>query len=223
MTASVAGFELILWDLDGTITDPKVGITRGVQHALAQFDIVIDDPDTLTMYIGPPLDVSFARHHDVPEHALEDAIAAYREYYLDIGIHEVALHADVAEIVRSLGTSGRRMAIATSKPGRQAELVLERFGLLEHFAFVGGATMDATRRSKVAVIEHTLRELGAAAEVRSAIVMIGDREHDVLAAKQHGLATIGVRWGYAEEGELEAAGADVIADSADALAAILAV
>jgi phosphoglycolate phosphatase len=218
-------YDLILWDLDGTITDPKVGITRGVQFALRRHGVEILDEhlDTLTTYIGPPLDVAFTTYHAIDQELVEDVIAAYREYYLETGIYEVELVAGVVELLAELTARGQQMAIATSKPDWQAEKVLTHFGARHHFAFVGGATMDAARRSKHDVIVHTLARLGlddvAAAELR--VVMVGDREHDVLAAKELGFEAIGVRWGYAEDGELEAAGADHIVDTVDELRALL--
>lgn len=222
---ATAPYDLILWDLDGTITDPKVGITRGVQFALRRhgIDILDEHLDALTPYIGPPLDESFMRFHDIDQAIVEDAIAAYREYYVETGIYEVELVAGVVELLADLAGRGQRMAIATSKPDSQATRVLEHFDAHHHFAFVGGASMDASRRSKLDVIVHTLATLGidegSIAERR--IAMIGDREHDVTAAKQLGLTAIGVRWGYAEDGELEAAGADVIVETVVELGAAL--
>lgn len=215
--------HVILWDLDGTLTDPKVGITRGVQHALREMGIVVDDADSLTPYIGPPIRLAFAEHHGIEAGDIERAVSAYREYYLDTGIFENRVIAGIPDLLAELAAAGRTMAIATSKVDWMAEKILVHYELRDHFVFVGGATMDGARGHKAEVIEHTLEALAFARGTaeRSRVVIIGDREHDVLGARSAGIAAIGVRWGYAEPGELEAAGADLIVEHVDELAGAL--
>jgi phosphoglycolate phosphatase len=218
-------YDTILWDLDGTLTDPKPGITRGVQFALRELGIDVEDPDTLTPYIGPPLRDGFAMHHGIPHHQLEDAVRHYRVYFTDVGMYENAVIDGVPDLLTQLREDGRRMAIATAKPEPQALVILEHFGLLEHFDVVGAATLDTTRITKDDVIEHTLELLGITddAEARASTVMIGDREHDILGGRAHGLATIAVTWGYAVDGELPAARPHATAETLEALAALLGV
>jgi phosphoglycolate phosphatase len=221
--APTVRYETILWDLDGTLTDPKPGITRSVQHALRELGVEVADADTLTPYIGPPLREGFARHHGIPEHQLEDAVLHYRARFTDVGLYENAVIDGVPELLARLRADGRRMAIATAKPEAQALLVLEHFGLLELFDVVGAATLDTTRITKDDVIEYTLELLGISddAPARAATVMIGDREHDILGGQAHGLATIAVTWGYAADGELEAAKPDATASTIPGLAHVL--
>jgi len=218
-----ARYETILWDLDGTLTDPKPGITRSVQFALRELGIDVQDLDSLTPYIGPPLRDGFALHHGIPHHQLEDAVRHYRVYFTDQGLYENAVIDGVPELLSALRADGRRMAIATAKPEPQALIILEHFGLLDFFDVVGAATLDTTRITKDDVIEHTLELLGISEDTvaRAATVMIGDREHDILGGRAHGLATIGVAWGYAEDGELEAAEPDLTAHDLAQLAAVL--
>ena len=216
-------YETILWDLDGTLTDPKPGITRSVQHALLALGIEVDDPESLTPYIGPPLREGFARYHGIPEHQLEDAVRHYRARFIEVGMFENAVIDGVPELLEALRRDRRCMAIATAKPEPQALIILEHFGLLDFFATVGAATLDTTRITKDDVIEHTLELLGIAedAEARAMAVMIGDRDHDIRGAQSHGLATIAVTWGYASAGELEAADPDLIVHDLAQLAAAL--
>lgn len=215
----------MLWDLDGTLTDPQVGITRGVQHALARLGVDVPDADDLVGYIGPPIRDAFAQFHAIPADRLEDAVACYREYYLDRGIFENVLIPGIPEALDAIGGTGRTMAVATSKVDWMAERILEHFGLRHHFAVVGGATLDGSRGTKAEVIEHALALLGIGADpsARARTVIIGDREHDVHGARASGIRSVGVRWGFAAPGELEAAGADVVVDDVDALRRLFAV
>jgi phosphoglycolate phosphatase len=214
--------DVVLWDLDGTLTDPKVGITSGVQYALARLGVEVADADDLVGYIGPPIRDAFIEFHAVPEDQVEHAVATYREYYLDRGIFENVVIPGIPEALAAIGGTGRSMAVATSKVDWMAERILEHFELRDHFSVVGGATLDGSRGTKVDVIEHTLAELGigAAGTDRDRVVIIGDREHDVLGARSAGIRSIGVRWGFAGAGELEAAGADVIVGSVAELRAL---
>lgn len=214
----------VLFDLDGTLTDPKVGITRGVQHALAGFGVDVEDLDSLLRYIGPPMREAFTTFHGIADGDLEAIVARYREYYLPIGLFENEVLPGIPQMLAQVGAlPGVQMALATAKPDAQAELVLEHFGLAEQFCFVGGATMDGTRVTKAAVIAHTLAALdvGPASDERAGVVIVGDREHDIHGAHAERIGGIGVRWGYAAPGELEAAGAHVIVDEVAELLAVL--
>ena len=221
---SAPAIHTVLFDLDGTLTDPKVGITRGVQHALAGFGIEVDDPETLLAYIGPPLRDAFAEHHGIAVGDLEAIVARFREYYLPIGLFENEVLPGVADMLAEVvALPGVTVAVATAKVDEQAARVLDHFGLLHHFAFVGGATWDARRVTKEAVIAHTLAalDIGPSAEERAGVVIVGDREHDIHGAHAERIGAIGVRWGYAAPGELEAAGAHVIVDEVGELLPVL--
>lgn len=209
-----AAVDVVLWDLDGTLTDPQVGITSGVQHALARLGMDVPDARDLVGYIGPPIRDAFASFHAVPPERVEEAVAHYREYYLDRGIFENVVIPGIPEVLDHIGATGRTMAVATSKVDWMAERILEHFGLRHHFGVVGGATLDGSRGTKEQVIEHALAQLGIGSDParRRRVVIVGDREHDVLGARAAGIGAIGVRWGFAADGELEAAGAPVVVD-----------
>ena len=214
MTGGVR-YSTVLFDLDGTLSDPRVGITRGVQAALAAVGVVVDDPDSLVGYIGPPIHDGLVEHHGLAPADVEPAVLAYRAYYRDTGMYENVLYDGVPALLEDLTAAGVVLAVATSKPQEVAAPILEQFGIASWFAFIGGATLDGSRRAKADVIEHTLAALGD--PDRSATVIVGDRVHDIAGAEATGIASIGVRWGYAPAGELEAAGAGSIVEDIDGL------
>jgi phosphoglycolate phosphatase len=216
MAASLR-FPTVLFDLDGTLTDPRVGITRGVQRALALVGIEVADADSLVTYIGPPIHDGLVEQHGVAATDVDPAVAEYRRYYREQGMYENVVYDGMPELLDELAAAGAVLAVATSKPQEVAADILEHFGLGSSFAFVGGATLDGSRRTKADVIDHTLAALGVDRLGRRSTVIVGDRLHDIAGAKATGIASIGVRWGYAPTGELEAAGADQIVDTPDAL------
>ena len=207
-------FQHVLFDLDGTLTDPAAGITRSLAHALEAVGRPVADRSSLRALIGPPLVDAFAAM-GMTDAEIDVAIAAYRERYTTVGLYENALIHGIDALVRDLHTAGVRLAIATSKPEPFAATILEHFGLLDHFAVVAGATLDHRRRHKDEVVLHALEHLGLP-DV-SGVVMVGDREHDVFGAAEHGIATIGVLWGYGSKDELARAGAAAIVATVDEL------
>ena len=210
---------VVLFDLDGTISDNSVGITNGIVRALAHFGITID-PSEAGQYIGPPLRVVFPQLGVDPAR-VEDAVSVYRQYYDHIGWAENVLYDGVAAVLRALVASGRTVATATSKPDVSARRILEHFGLAENFQYIGAATLDGRRDHKHEVVAHTLEVLGVDPDDA---VMVGDRSHDVEGARMAGVgACIGVTWGFALPGELEAAGASPIVADAGQLARALSV
>lgn len=194
----------LLFDLDGTLTDPVVGITRSVAHALRRCGYRAPAPEALRWVVGPPLRASFARLADTDEQdAIDALIAAYRERFAPVGIGENAVYPGIPELLADCAEAGCRLALATSKPAVFARKILRHFGLHQHFATVAGSYLDGRRADKADVVRHALRLLDA----RPAdAVMVGDRTQDVAGARACGVEAIGVRWGYAEAGELEAAG-----------------
>lgn len=219
-TSDLFDHPVVLFDLDGTISDNSAGILACLEHALAEMGHPVPDAATLRATIGPPLRDAFA-HCGVPEAQLDEAVERYRARYHDTGWSENDPYPGVIELIGRLSASGRRVATATSKPEFSATMILDHFGVSPHLEAIGAASLDASRTSKEAVVRHALDLLGADA---GEALIVGDRHHDVLGARAAGVATsIGVRWGFAEPGELETAGATAIAADADHLARLLGV
>ena len=194
---------LVLFDLDGTLTDPYDGITRCIVHALQSLDWPVPAETELRGFIGPPLHDSFASRGMSP-HQVDLAVNAYRERFTDVGMFENRVYDGIPAALEHLDALGVRMAVATSKPTVYAERILEHFDLARFFVLVSGATLDGSRRHKADILRFALAGVGGPLD---SAVMIGDRAQDVLGAAAVGLSAIGVAWGYAEPGELEAAGA----------------
>lgn len=214
--------QYLLFDLDGTLTDPKEGITKCVQHALRQFGIDEPDADRLTCFIGPPLAASFTEFYGFDEQKAALAVEKYRERFRRVGLFENRVFDGIPQMLANLQTQGKTLAVATSKPQVFAERILENYELRRYFTVVVGSELDGRRTDKAEVIEEVCRQLGLDAVKRRDAVMIGDRRHDILGAAACGMRSIGVLFGYAEPGELEAAGAGQIVRSVPALAALLA-
>ena len=201
-------FELILFDLDGTLTDPKEGITNCVKYALLDAGIEENDMSVLLKFIGPPLYDSFRALYGMNDREANAAVAKYRERFSDVGLFENSVLDGAPELLAQLKNSGKKLALATSKPYVFAKRILERYDLIKYFDYVVGAELDGTRNYKDEVIAEVLKQSGN--PDLSKVVMIGDRKHDILGAKKCSIASIGVKCGYAEENELENAGADYI-------------
>ncbi|HEU0026479.1 MAG TPA: HAD family hydrolase [Ktedonobacterales bacterium] len=212
-------YQLILFDLDGTLTDPKPGITRAVAHALAHYGIAVADLDALISFIGPPLHHSFARYYGFDDRQAREAVTYYREYFAEIGLYENTVYSGIPELLDRLQTAGRRLIVATSKPTVYARRILEHFQLAAYFTQVVGSELDLSRTDKAQIIGDVLNEYSDMA--REAVVMVGDREHDIIGARAHDLDAIGVTYGYGSLAELRAAGATAIAESVAKLGGLL--
>lgn len=212
-------YQNILFDLDGTLTDPKVGITSAVAYALRAYGIETENLDTLCKFIGPPLKDSFMEYYGFGEAQAVEAIEKYREYFSVTGIFENVVYTGIEEMLACLVQQGKRLLVATSKPEVYAKQILEHFGLAGYFAFVGGSELSGERVRKGDVIAYVLEKNQIADKSRT--VMVGDRSHDVCGAKEQGLPCIGVLYGYGDRPELEAAGADAIVASVGALRDLL--
>ena len=206
-------WNTILFDLDGTLTDPKVGITKAVAVALDHFGIR-EEPDHLTHFIGPPLDESFPEFYGFSQEQVDTATELFRDYYTRQGWRENIPYPGAADLLRDLKAAGRTTMIATSKPEAMAVQVLEHFGLAQYFEQICGAPSSAPDSARKADVVR--RALGGAADPSRA-VMVGDRRHDVEGARENGLPCIGVLYGYGGREELEAAGAEFIAEDMGAL------
>lgn len=207
-------FKYLLFDLDGTLTDPYEGITKSFQYALAAYDIEAKQEDLLFV-IGPPLIDCFCNVYGFDREKGEEAVAKYRERFSVKGWRENRLLGGVDKMLSSLKESGKVIALATSKPFVFAQKIIEEFDIAKYFDVVVGAEFDGSVSSKPQVIEKVLSQLGN--PDLSEVVMIGDREHDIIGAKKCGIKSIGVRVGYAAENELENAGADYIMDTIEEL------
>lgn len=218
-------YDLILFDLDGTLTDSAPGILESVTYAYRSLNLPVPGAAELASFVGPPLHVSAPRH-GVPEELIPEFLRAYREKFVDGGMLNNSVYAGIRQMLDQLGQTGIPLGIATSKPQVFAVQILEHFELAQHFTFIAGATLDGVRSAKADVITHALESLDAklgGLPPKERIIMVGDREHDVLGAASHGIKTIGVDWGYAPHGELDSVGAAQIAsDPADLLARLTA-
>ncbi len=202
--------RFLLFDLDGTLTDPGIGITNSVQYALAKFNIFPKTREELFPYIGPPLTDSFQNYHGLsPEESLQ-ALAFYREYFTHTGIFENTLFPGMTELLQNLRDAGYSLIIATSKPEEYTVRILDHFGLTPFFDFVAGNTLAEERPTKADVIRYICSHFPEINEKNT--LMIGDRHHDVEGAKENGIPTVGVSYGYGSSAELESAGAIAIAD-----------
>ncbi|NLX77441.1 MAG: HAD family hydrolase [Clostridiaceae bacterium] len=209
----------ILFDLDGTLTDPKVGITKSVAYALKSFGIEVEDRDSLCKFIGPPLRVSFRDFYGFSEDDCIRAIEKYRGYFRVTGLFENEVYPGIENLLKNLKQSGRKLFVATSKPTVFAVRILEHFNLLRYFEYVAGSELDGSRDSKGDVIRFALRENGLAD--RANVIMVGDREHDVIGAKENNIDVVGVLYGYGDRAELEKAGADYIVETVEELNGLL--
>ncbi|CAN5538988.1 HAD family hydrolase [soil metagenome] len=210
-----------MFDLDGTLTDPKFGITTSVQYALAKFGIEVADRDTLVPFIGPPLIESFERFFGFSHEQAKDAVAAYREYFGETGLYENDLYLGIPQLLAELKGRGIALGVATSKATVYAERIVEHFGIDQYFDIVVGSNLDHTRVAKTEVIAHLRAENAAFQTDR--IVMIGDREHDIFGATANDVPAIGVAYGYGSPEELTAAGAIAVAHSVTELGELLGV
>jgi len=198
----------ILFDLDGTLTDPKAGITKSVQFALRSFGINVDDPDSLSPFIGPPLRASFKKYYGFDDAGAEKAVQEYRKYFSEKGIYENTIYDGTAEMLQLLKAAQKTLLVATSKPTVYAEQILKHFDLHHYFSFVSGSELDGGRSDKYEVIQYAL-EQNCISDL-SEVIMVGDREHDIFGAKKAGVFSIGVLFGYGNYDELKNAGADMI-------------
>jgi len=204
----------ILVDLDGTLVDPKPGLIGSVQHALRKLGYPVPPAEELLWLIGPPFRVSFPKLLGRSD-LTEEAIAHYRESYVDGGMYDAIVYDGVADALDRLHAAGCRLFVATAKPHYYARPILERFDLARRFAGIHGPELDGTNDHKSDLIAHIVAKEGVRPE---AAIMIGDREFDVVAAARNGIRTIGVTWGYGSRAELEAAGAASLCDAPATLA-----
>ena len=209
--------KYILFDLDGTLTNPKEGITKCVQHALRHFGIE-RDCEELVEFIGPPLKEQFMKYASLSEKDGEKAVKIYRERFAPIGIFENEIYDGIIPMMQTLKEAGKVMVIATSKPEIFARKIADKYGITPYIDDLFGSELDGRNTDKALVIKNAMKKLGADKENT---IMVGDREHDVIGAKKNGIKCIGVTYGFAREGELQKSGASALANSPYALLEIL--
>ncbi len=197
------GHRLVLFDLDGTLTDSAPGIFGCVRHALGVLGWPDPGPERLRAFVGPPIQESFAAL-GLPEDDIDRAVAAYRSRFGETGLYENEVYDGIPDLLAALRRAGFDLAVATSKPEVYARRILDHFGLTPSFSAVAGATLDGSLRHKDEVIAACLASLGV--EATAVAAMVGDRSHDVTGAARHGIPCIGVTWGYGSVEELTRAG-----------------
>ncbi len=203
-------FSTILFDLDGTLSDNGEGITNSVAYALRKMGLPVPPREVLDKFIGPPLRDQFVAHH-VPEDKGDLAVEYYREYFRPTGIFENVLYDGIPAMLSTLQKQGMTLAICTSKPEIFAKQIADHFSITPYFSLIAGSDLEYTRVKKKDVISYALDLLGITD--LSGVVMVGDREHDVLGAKAVGIPCIGVTYGYGTKEELENAGATALLSS----------
>ncbi len=202
-------YQYLLFDLDGTLTDPGLGITNSVMYALHKFNIDVSDRSKLYPFIGPPLKESFRSFYGFSDEQCERAVQYYREYFKKSGMYENKVYDGIHDLLTRLKTNGKTLIVATSKPEVFAFEILRHFDLYKYFDFAAGATMNDVRNQKADIIRYALGSCGITA--KSSAIMIGDRKHDIIGAKENGLDSVGILYGYGTYDELKNAGATFIA------------
>ena len=202
-------YKLILFDLDGTLTDPFEGIANSIAYALHKFDIPIADKNELRKFIGPPLIESFGNFCGFSDEQARLALSYYREYFREKGMFENSVYDGIEELLEDLPACGIRLCVATSKPEPFAEKILEHFHLAHYFECIAGSELDGTRAKKNEVIEYALQKCNFVDRTKA--VMVGDREHDIVGAAKCAVDSVGVLFGYGSREELQKAGATYVA------------
>ncbi|ULG71606.1 HAD family hydrolase [Macrococcus brunensis] len=192
-------YNHLLFDLDGTLTDPKEGITNSIVHALNKMKITAPDHDELVHFIGPPLKDSFEKDYGLSGDDNVRALKFYREYFADRGLYENAVYPGIEDFLNSLKENGYHLYVATSKPIDYAQIILDHFDLSQYFDGIAGSELDGTRNHKAEVIQYVIEEFELHQEK---CVMIGDRKHDLIGAELNQMDAIGVLYGYGSLEEL---------------------
>lgn len=211
--------DYYFFDLDGTLTEPAEGITNSVAFALRKFGIEIKTRAELQKFIGPPLIDSFMEFYGFTREKAEKAVEYYREFYRETGIYQNKVYEGIPALLNLLCEKDKKIILATSKPEKFANQILEHFDLSKYFHLVIGATMDEKRSRKDEVLAYAIEKSGIS-DISSA-VMIGDRKFDIEAAHKYGMEAVGVLFGYGTIEELKAAGADYIAATPNELKNLL--
>jgi len=211
--------KYILLDLDGTIINSALGITKSAQYALKKYGIEVENLDSLRCFIGPPLPKSFMEYYGFDEATAQKAVEAYREYYVPTGIYENTLYPDIVEAIRKIKNAGKTVVLATSKPTVFAKQILEYHKIADLFSFISGSKLDGGRSEKNEIIQYVLDEMQITD--KHEVIMVGDRKHDIIGANKVGVSSVGVLYGFGDREEFEKAGAKWIVEEAKHLPEIL--
>lgn len=208
-------YSYLLFDLDGTLIDPKEGITKSVAYALDHFHVPVDHLDDLNVYIGPPLVPAFQEYHGLNEQQAQEALEKYRERFRELGIHEQHLYPGVEKMLKTLKKQGKILAIATSKPEVFAREILEEHHILSYFDEIVGSGLEGQFPTKKDVILEAMRRLHILDKTQ--VVMIGDRKHDIIGAYEADIDSLGILYGYGSLQELMAEHPREILDTIESL------
>ena len=211
-------YSVLLFDLDGTLTDPGEGIRNSVSYALQKYGINVTEQELLNRFIGPPLQEGFQEFYGFSSKEAIRAVGFYREYYGEKGIFQNKLYDGIPGMLKKLQANGIALLVATSKPEPYAREIIRHFHLESFFLYIAGGNMDGTRCKKQEVISYALKTCHF--DEKKGIAMVGDRRHDIEGAKLCGIDSIGVLYGYGSEKELMDAGAGQIAGSPEELLSI---
>lgn len=212
-------YDVILFDLDGTLTDSSPGIINSIIYALNKYGISVENTAKLRKFLGPPLHESFKEFYGFDDKKAMEAVKYYREYFSTKGLFENRVYNGIPELLQNLVDNGKRLILATSKPQNFTDRIMEHFNLTRYFEFVAGSNMDGTRSKKAEVIEYALNKCQITD--KTGIVMVGDRKHDIIGAKAAGIDSISVEYGYGDYNELKTADATYIAKTVDELKNII--
>lgn len=210
--------EIILFDLDGTLTDPKVGITKSVQYALSKLGVFEEDLDKLEPFIGPPLTSSFKEFYSFDDEKISKAIGFYREYFAVTGLYENKVYDGIEDMMMKLKNRGKKLVVATSKPTIFSEEILKHFNIYDYFDMVTGSELDGSRVLKEDVIKFVLSQFELP---KSSFMMVGDRKFDIFGAKNCGIGSVAVQYGYGPEEELMKANPDYMVKTVQELDKLL--
>ncbi|TDL78778.1 HAD hydrolase-like protein [Peribacillus frigoritolerans] len=208
-------FKLAMFDLDGTLTDPGTGIIHSIKYALNAMNVKMPSAAVLKDFIGPPLQVSFQKHLDFDHADTEQAIRFYREYFTEKGMYENEVYPGIISLLEDLQRENITLAVATSKPTIFAEKILKHFKMDAYFEHIAGSNLDGSLVSKSDIIAEVVKHYPDISKLD--IIMIGDRKHDMIGAKENNIASIGVLYGYGSKKELSSASPEFLAQSVSAL------
>lgn len=214
----MATYKVVIFDLDGTLTDPKIGITKSVQYALSKFNILEGNLDNLEPFIGPPLLESFQRYYSFEESKARQDVEFYRKYFLEFGIYENVVYPGIPDLLMQLH-SKKKLIVATSKPTLFAEKILKHFEIHTYFTLIVGSNLDGIQSLKAEIIQHVLSELQDVPKQN--LIMVGDREHDIIGAQENGIHSIAVTYGYGSVEELQKANPTYLANSVEDLKVLI--
>ena len=200
--SKLMSYKNILFDLDGTLTDPYLGITNSVKYALKKFNIAEDDESILKLFIGPPLEKSFMEFYQFDRSKAKIAVEYYREYFSEKGIYENTLYSNIDSVLKTISEKNKNILLATSKPTMFASTILKYFGIEKYFYDVVGSNLDGTMVEKDEIVKHVIEKNGLD---KKETVMIGDRKYDIIGANKNGIHSVAVMYGYGSKEELEEA------------------